>query len=220
MAELTRRQQQGVQSREEILDAAARLMARHGYAGTSMSRLVKESGLPASSIYWHFGSKDGVLAAVMDRGAQRFFAGRRPLDDAVEGPEQLRQMLAEAADALHEHPEFLKLFFMLVLQRPEDDQAAAALVVRVREEAVARVHAAIRSAFAEHGTRRATRIADELTDFALAFVDGTFIGRTYDDALDARALVDQMHRAMLALADDVVENRPRVRPARRARPTA
>lgn len=48
---------------------ASRLMATRGYDGTSISALAKSSGLPASSIYWHFGSKEGVLKAVMERGA-------------------------------------------------------------------------------------------------------------------------------------------------------
>src|SRR5436190_1998682 len=57
----TRRQEQGEQSREVILEAAARLMAANGFDGASISSISKESGLPASSIYWHFTSKEGVL---------------------------------------------------------------------------------------------------------------------------------------------------------------
>jgi AcrR family transcriptional regulator len=70
----TKRQQQGEQSRELILDATERLMATRGYAATSISDIRNACGLPPSSIYWHFGSKEGVLAAVMERGADRFFA--------------------------------------------------------------------------------------------------------------------------------------------------
>src|SRR5687767_10421400 len=73
-ASMTKRQQQGQSSRELILDATERLMATRGYAATSISDIRSACGLPASSIYWHFGSKEGVLAAVMERGADRFFA--------------------------------------------------------------------------------------------------------------------------------------------------
>ena len=31
-------------------------------------------GIPASSIHHYFGSKEGVLLAVMERGAERFYA--------------------------------------------------------------------------------------------------------------------------------------------------
>ncbi len=82
----TKRQLQGDQSREEILDAATRLMAARGYAGTSVSDIARESGLPASSIYWHFASKTGVLTAVMERGAARFFGDLEAADPQPGGP--------------------------------------------------------------------------------------------------------------------------------------
>jgi DNA-binding transcriptional regulator YbjK len=50
------------QRSQEILDAAAKVMATRGYAGTSMSALVQESGIPKSAIYHHFESKAGLLS--------------------------------------------------------------------------------------------------------------------------------------------------------------
>lgn len=70
----SKKQRQGENSREQILDATERLMSTQGYAATAITHIRRETGLPASSIYWHFGSKEGVLAAVMERGAQRYFA--------------------------------------------------------------------------------------------------------------------------------------------------
>jgi len=57
-------------------------MATRGYAATSINDIRKACGLPPSSIYWHFGSKEGVLAAVMARGADRFFAAIPTSEDA------------------------------------------------------------------------------------------------------------------------------------------
>src|SRR6266496_2327682 len=54
-------------SQDRILDAAERLVAERGYTAASISLISKASGLPASSIYWHFGSKEGLLAAVVER---------------------------------------------------------------------------------------------------------------------------------------------------------
>ena len=55
----------GVRSREAVLDAAERLMAEQGYEAATVARLVEEAGIPPSSIYHYFGSKEGVLLAVM-----------------------------------------------------------------------------------------------------------------------------------------------------------
>src|SRR5687768_185324 len=88
---------QGARSREEILDAAERLMGAHGYAATSISALAKASGLPPSSIYWHFGSKSGLLGAVMERGAWRFFDAAIPstMEDLPEPRERLGRMIEQ-----------------------------------------------------------------------------------------------------------------------------
>ncbi|YCK37885.1 TetR/AcrR family transcriptional regulator [Actinomadura sp. ATCC 39365] len=67
----------GRRSRQEILDAAARVMSVRGYAGTSISTLVKETGLPKSAFYHHFESKAGLLSAVMAQGARGFFEAMR-----------------------------------------------------------------------------------------------------------------------------------------------
>ena len=73
----------GVKSRERVLDAAERVMAEHGFEAATLARVVEEAGIPMSSVYHYFGSKDRILLAVMERGAARFFAdlpdlSRRP----------------------------------------------------------------------------------------------------------------------------------------------
>ncbi|MFF5284854.1 TetR/AcrR family transcriptional regulator [Streptomyces sp. NPDC013171] len=72
-----RTNRRGRRSRQEILDAAARVMSVRGYAGTSMSTLTKETGLPKSAFYHHFESKAGLLSAVMEQGAHAFFDAMR-----------------------------------------------------------------------------------------------------------------------------------------------
>src|SRR6478752_3830377 len=70
----------GTRSRERVLDAAEGLMAEQGYDAASVAALVERAGIPASSIYHYFGSKEGVLLAVMERGAERFFEALPDLD--------------------------------------------------------------------------------------------------------------------------------------------
>ena len=64
----------GMKSRELVLDAAERVMAEHGFEAATLARVVEEAGIPLSSVYHYYGSKDGILLAVMERGAERFFA--------------------------------------------------------------------------------------------------------------------------------------------------
>ena len=58
-----RRHKQGDESRQAILEATLSIAAERGYDGTTVALVQEATGLPASSIYWHFGSKDQLLAA-------------------------------------------------------------------------------------------------------------------------------------------------------------
>src|SRR3984893_5173585 len=110
---LTKKHQQGENSRQLVRDATERLMATRGYAATSIGDIRKACGLPPSSIYWHFGSKDGVLAAVMERGADRFFA-------AIPASADAEGQLAVLSALQAQHPDFLRLLYMLSLERNND----------------------------------------------------------------------------------------------------
>jgi AcrR family transcriptional regulator len=199
-ARLTKRQELGERSRQEILDAASRLMAAHGYDGASISRIAKESGLPASSIYWHFTSKAGVLEAVMERGAERFFAG---IDDVVvpEGAtprDALRAQLRVAAGSIARDPDFLRLFILLLLAGGTHDTIA-----RVRRKGRERLHDQIRKAYASHGEATATLVADRLVDFAVGVFDGAFLAVQNDPTLEYEPLLVLMADAIAALGDEI-----------------
>ena len=52
-------------TKAELLAAALRLFARHGYAGTSIRAIAREVGLSESVLYAHFGSKRAIFEAVL-----------------------------------------------------------------------------------------------------------------------------------------------------------
>src|SRR3954467_12146339 len=83
MAEARRRRANGEASRQRILDAAAEIAGERGYDGTSINLVSERSGLPASSIYWHFTDKDDLIAAVIERSFTRW---RERLEQRVEVP--------------------------------------------------------------------------------------------------------------------------------------
>lgn len=55
-------------SRERILLSAKHLFARNGYENTSTVAIAREAGTSESQLMKHFGSKQGLLAAILDRG--------------------------------------------------------------------------------------------------------------------------------------------------------
>jgi AcrR family transcriptional regulator len=197
----TKKQQQGENSRELILDATQKLMATSGYAATSISDIRKACGLPPSSIYWHFGSKEGVLAAVMERGAERFFAAI----PTVGTPEQ---QLTVLADLQSQHPDFLRLFYMLSLERSADP-AVAQIVRRVRDHAINRFRDAIAALIpSDVGRARSQGIVSELTAFAVAQSDGIFFaGHLEPDATDIHRSYRRLLTAIVALIPILLEDK-------------
>jgi len=59
--------QRGVARREIILDAALELFAEHGFALTSLPMISEKVGITHAGILHHFGSKEGVLRALLER---------------------------------------------------------------------------------------------------------------------------------------------------------
>jgi AcrR family transcriptional regulator len=77
--------------REEILDAARRCFARHGYEGATVTRLERESGLSRGAIFNYFASKEDIFLQLVERDQERF--GRVWLEDGYAAA--VRQIVAE-----------------------------------------------------------------------------------------------------------------------------
>lgn len=203
-----KRRELGDKSKGDILDAALAAMSTFGYEGTSVARIASESGLPASSIYWHFGSKAGVLAAVMERGASEFFAEYESnfrLEGDVSDPLSVLVMAFEAGQkAVANHPEFLRLMFLLGLSG-EHDERVAAVVRQTADRGHVQLHALIRFAFSGYGDKVALSVADHLVDVAQANFDGAFLSTQIRSGVDhaqlARALGETIYRLGIALVD-------------------
>jgi AcrR family transcriptional regulator len=197
----TKKQQQGESSRELILDATEKLMATRGYAATSISDIRKACGLPPSSIYWHFGSKEGVLAAVMERGAERYFAAI-PVEADVE------RQLAAVTEQQEQHPLFLRLFLLLSLER-SDDPAVAHVIRRVRDRAIAGFHEAIAPLIPDGvPPAKAERVVAELAAVATAMSDGIFLAEHLEpDTTDVARMYRRLHQTVMALIPILVEEK-------------
>ena len=197
----TKRQQQGEQSRELILDATERLMATRGFAATSISDIRKACGLPPSSIYWHFGSKEGVLAAVMERGAQRYFA-------AIPADVEVERQLDAVVSQQSQHPDFLRLFLLLSLER-SDDPGVAEVVRRVRDTAIARFRDAIAQLIpADVPPQKAQRVIAELAAVAVALSDGIFLaGHLEPETTDIDRMYRRLYQTLTALIPILLEEK-------------
>jgi AcrR family transcriptional regulator len=65
-------------TRQKLLDAAARVFARHGLAGATTRAIAEEAGVNEVTLFRHFQTKDRLLAAVV--GENFGDAGNEPAD--------------------------------------------------------------------------------------------------------------------------------------------
>lgn len=176
-------------------------MAEKGYAGTPVSAICKAAGVPVTSLYWHFGSKDGLLATVMERGADRWFAALPRWED-FDGSEQTHAeaLQTHGADAVGANPAFLRLFYSLAIEG-HGDPVAGEIVRRVRGHALAYFQAAIEHLLAPLTDADTARVAGtDLARFAVAYSDGCFFAAQLESGTDLRLMYADLIAAIRALA--------------------
>jgi len=205
---LSRREELGVESRRKIVEAAAALMAERGFAGTSIAAVSEQSGLPAGSIYWHFESKEALLGAVMEEGARRWFEALPSVENVASDPqERAAAMLNAVVGSLEQHPEFLRLLFLIALERRDVDPTSLEVIRRVRELALRRIRNLLSLLLDGIDRTVAVRLADEFAPFVLCIADGAFVAHHIDpEQTDIGRLLDLLRRALAALAREVIES--------------
>jgi len=126
--------------RDAILDAALPLFAAHGYAATSINEVVGATGVTKPVVYQHFGSKQGLYTALLEREGRAMLAGigpalvpDRPLD------ERLQAIAEEMIAFVRARPDSGRLLF----RTPEGDEVARDSHDRVRSAAADAAAAAI-----------------------------------------------------------------------------
>src|SRR5262245_57913366 len=95
---------------EEILEAAAELFAKHGYADTDTQLLADKLGVGKGTLYRYFPSKEKLFLAAADRVMVRL---RATIDEAITGIDDPLDRIAEAVRTYltfcANHPEFVEL---------------------------------------------------------------------------------------------------------------
>lgn len=64
-------QKRGVERRRAMVDAAIELFARQGVRGTGVAAIAERAGATPSALIHHFGSKDGLVQAVLEEADRR-----------------------------------------------------------------------------------------------------------------------------------------------------
>jgi AcrR family transcriptional regulator len=173
---------------QQIVDAAARVMSRKGFGGTTMKDIAAEAGITPGLIHYYFDSKEDLLLAVtlslcaqMKRDAEEAFAA------TGDAPPIARAWAAlEATKAHLARPEQQRLFLettTLALSEPHVREHLAALYENLIDSSAAMVE--------ELNRQVPTPLPVPPRDFAaviLAAIDGLALQKLIDPSRDEEAL--------------------------------
>jgi len=122
--------------RQQLLDTAAALFARAGYAKATTSQLARAAGVTEPIIYRHFGSKRALFVALIERTSAETIAFWEEQLEAAATPAERLATLVDGNPMVH--PRFQDAYRVMLQAITEVDDEA---IVAALREHTAQVHA-------------------------------------------------------------------------------
>lgn len=120
--------EKGARQAEEILAAALRSLATHGYAATSLQRVADEAGTQKRMVLYYWGSRDGLLQEVVRRVGDRLM---EQVAEAVDGLSSPAEIATVGFDRLWAgvtaDPELYAVYFALLAESAANPALKAAI---------------------------------------------------------------------------------------------
>lgn len=185
-------------TRAALVAAAGELFAERGYGGASVALIGERAGISRGSIFWHFGSKEGLLWAVVDDAFDAWRRGGLMADvgDAV-GRDAVRRALESHRRFLESGADRLRLYFLLLFEalgpRAEIAPRFAALYAAMREDTSTWIAAG----------QRAGELRDDVDPaIVVSLITATLAGLAQQHLLDPGAIdLDRAYGDLLAVLD-------------------
>ena len=110
-------------SKERLFEAAMQLLGSRAPEAVSVDEIAAAAGVSKGTVYYNFGSKDGLVSQILTFGAQKLLG---ELTDAASGPDpylNLKAMLEFAMDFVATYPSFAQLWLKEQLRNEDPDEA-------------------------------------------------------------------------------------------------
>ena len=148
-------------TRQRILDAAYRLFRRRGYSRVSMDEIAAATAVTKRTLYYHFASKDSLLAAVLESQHRLALAAFRTFGDRLSGsPEAIVDGLFEQLAVWADRPRWAGSGFTRLVIELADLPGHPARTIARRHKALLEQHLA--TLFAKAGVRSPREAAREV----------------------------------------------------------
>jgi len=185
----------GVQRRQEIVRAAAQVFAERGYNGGSLRSIGERVGVSSAALVQYFGTKEGLLAAVLEEWARE----SRPVGaDGLRGVAWLRSM-REAMVYNATHRGLIELFLTLTAEATNPGHPARTFVQHRYAMVVAEHQRHLHEAVADGEVTPMSEAEVELeARLFVAAMDGIELQWLLDQRVDLLELFDRFVDVTLA----------------------
>jgi AcrR family transcriptional regulator len=85
---------------EAVLEAAAQVFERHGYAAGTTNRIAERAGVSIGSLYQYFPNKDAILVALVHRHLAESLVALEPHLKKLQAGENFEEILPGVVDAM------------------------------------------------------------------------------------------------------------------------
>ena len=191
------RQERRAETRDRLLEAAARVFAREGYAGASVEEVAREAGFSTGALYSNFDGKEDLFLALLAHTVER--VSGRVAEAIAERPtveERARLAAAEWMDFVDREPEQVQLFvefWAYAVRDPEVRPRFAAAYAGPRAATARLIDESARAL-----GMRPTLPAEQLATAVDALADGLALQRLVDPGSVPDALFGDVLSALLA----------------------
>ena len=133
----------GERTRTRILDAAADVLARKGYAAATLTEIAAVAKMQAGSLYYHFDSKDAIVEEVMrvgiDHARDAIRAGLSAAGEDASGHDRLTVAVVAYVTAITIDSDFTQANIRCFEESPEATRESGQRDGSLRDDVEARV---------------------------------------------------------------------------------
>lgn len=168
-------------SRDRIIAAAAELAKERGVTGATVAAVCQRSGLPVSSLYWHFTDKDSLFAEVIRTSFASWLVTvpQWEVTPSTTLEDGLRGILGRSTRTLGTVPDFLRVGMQVLLEQGDQHAGTRAVFLDIRTQVRRMITAWLQAVL---GTDVNADLAEDLAVLVVAFTDGLLVGsQLYDD---------------------------------------
>jgi outer membrane protein TolC/AcrR family transcriptional regulator len=148
--------------RQRLLEAGLKFFADRGYAGTAVQEITGEAKVTKPTLYYYFGSKEGLFRALVDQAMnERLQLMQQAAPPGMATVEQLTGIIVAVTDFARRQPDLLRLCFSIAFAAPGEFPAGFRKPHKMMES-VLFVREIIQTGL-ERGALNAAFTVDELT---------------------------------------------------------